>query len=60
MRDDGHSVVARVRNRGARGAEVLDSLQRLVFRFRNGLISDVRIHVDDPAAVSGFWSDAPA
>jgi uncharacterized protein len=60
VRDDGHSVVARVRNRGERGGDSLDSMQRLVFRLKGGLISDVRIHVDDPAAVAGFWSDGPA
>jgi len=60
VRDDGEAVVARVRNRGERDGETLDSVQRLVFRLAGGLISDVRIHVDDPAAVSGFWSDDPA
>ena len=60
IRDDGHSVVARVRNRGEREGESLDSVQRLVFRLADGLISDVRVHVDDPRAVSAFWSDEPA
>lgn len=60
VREDGHSVVARVRNRGERGGESLDSVQRLVFRFSGDRIADVRIHVDDPAAVSGFWSGDPA
>jgi ketosteroid isomerase-like protein len=60
VRDDGHSVVARVRNRGERDGESLDSVQRLVFRLTEGLIAEVRIHVDDPSAVSRFWSDKPA
>ena len=59
VHDDGHSVVARVRNRGERDGESLDSVQRLVFRLTDGLISDVRIHVDDPPSVSAFWSDDP-
>ena len=60
VRDDAHSVVARVRNRGERDGESLDSVQRLVFRLTDRLISDVRIHVDDPSAVSAFWSDESA
>jgi ketosteroid isomerase-like protein len=56
VHDDGHSVVARVRNRGERDGKSLDSFQKLVFRLTDGLISDVRIHVDDPSAVSAFWS----
>jgi ketosteroid isomerase-like protein len=52
---DGDAVVARVRNRGARGDEHLDSVQRLVFRVADGLITDVRVHVDDHAAVAEFW-----
>jgi ketosteroid isomerase-like protein len=59
VREHGDSVVARVRNRGEREGESLDSVQRLVFRLTDGLISDVRIHVDDPSAVSSFWSDGP-
>ena len=53
VRDDAHSVVARVRNRGERDGESLDSVQRLVFRLTDGLISDVRIHVDDPSGGLG-------
>ena len=60
LRDDGHSFVARVRNRGERDGQRLDSVQRLVFRVTDGFVCDVRIHVDDPAAVSAFWSDDPA
>jgi ketosteroid isomerase-like protein len=52
---DGDAVVARVRNRGERAGEKLDSVQRLVFRVGNGVITDVRIHVDDHAAVAEFW-----
>jgi ketosteroid isomerase-like protein len=50
------AVVARIRNRGERGGEELDSVQRLVFRVVDGLIADVRIHVDRPRAVSEFWN----
>jgi hypothetical protein len=53
---DGDAVVARVRNRGERKGESLDSVQRLVFRCAAGVITDVRIHVDDYAAVSEFWA----
>jgi ketosteroid isomerase-like protein len=49
-------VAARVRNRGERDGEELDSVQLLVFRVEDGLIADVRIHVDDPAAVAEFWA----
>jgi ketosteroid isomerase-like protein len=58
--DDGHSIIARVRNRGERDGESLDSVQRLVFRLTDDLISEVRIHVDDLSAVAAFWSDEPA
>jgi ketosteroid isomerase-like protein len=50
-------VVARVRNRGERDGDALDSVQLLVFQVEDGLIADVRILVDDPAAVAEFWSD---
>ena len=53
-RDD---VVAKVRNRGERKGELLDSVQFLVFRVVDGLIVDVQIHVDDLAAVAEYWSD---
>jgi ketosteroid isomerase-like protein len=53
---DGGTVAARVRNRGERAGEDLDSVQRLVFRCSDGVITDVRIHVDDPAAVAEFWT----
>ena len=60
VRDDGHAVVARVRNRGERDGESLDFVQRLVFRLTDDLIADVRIHVDDPSAIASFWSDDSA
>jgi ketosteroid isomerase-like protein len=53
----GEVIVAKVRNRGERDGEELDSLQLLVFRVEDETIVDVRIYVDDPAAVSEFWSD---
>jgi hypothetical protein len=48
---------AQVRNRGERGGEELDSVQVFVFQVSDGLIVDVRIHVDDDAAVAEFWAD---
>jgi ketosteroid isomerase-like protein len=50
-------VAAQVRNRGERGGEELDSVQLLVFQVEDGLIVDVRIHVDDDDAVAEFWAD---
>ena len=49
-------VAARIRNRGERDGEELDSIQLLVFQVADGRIVDVRIHVDDPAAVEEFWA----
>ncbi len=57
VRRRGAAVVARVRNRGERRGETLDSLQLLMFQVADGLIVDVRIYLDDPAAVTEFWSD---
>ena len=56
VRDHEGSVVARIRNRGERDGEELDSIQLLVFQVCDGRIVDVRIHVDDPAAVEEFWA----
>ncbi len=49
-------VSALVRNRGERGGDELDSVQLLVFEVEDGLIVEVRIHVDDAAAVAEFWA----
>ncbi|HEY3613466.1 MAG TPA: nuclear transport factor 2 family protein [Gaiellales bacterium] len=49
-------VAARVRNRGERHGEQLDSVQLLVFGVEDGLIVDLEIRVDDPAAVAEFWA----
>jgi ketosteroid isomerase-like protein len=57
VRPRGDVVVARVRNRGERDGDVLDSVQLLVVRVRDGAIADVRIYVDDPAAIAEFWGD---
>jgi ketosteroid isomerase-like protein len=54
--DEEHAVVARIRNRGERDGQLLDSVQRLVFRCSDSRITEVRVHVDDPAAISQFWS----
>jgi ketosteroid isomerase-like protein len=48
-------VLATLVNRGEREGEELDSRQWLGFTVRGGCISDVRIAVDDPAAVERFW-----
>jgi ketosteroid isomerase-like protein len=57
VRTHGRAVVAKVRNRGERDGEELDSIQLLVIRVEDGAIVDVEIHVDDPAAIAEFWSD---
>ena len=57
VQDDGSAVVARIRNRGERDGERLDSVQRLIFRFSDDRITDVRVRVDDLAAVAEFWTD---
>jgi hypothetical protein len=57
VRPRGLDVVAKVHNQGERRGERLDSIQLLVFRIAAGLIVDVRIHVDDPAAIAEFWSE---
>jgi ketosteroid isomerase-like protein len=48
-------VLATLVNRGGREGEELDSRQWLGFTVRDGWITDVRIAVDDPAAVERFW-----
>ena len=53
----GTRAVARVRNVAARNGDELDSLQALVFEEAGGLVSSVRIVVDDPDAVEDFWED---
>lgn len=53
----GAAVVAKVPNLGERRGEVLDSEQLLVFPVAGGLVSDVRISIEDPAAVADFWPD---
>ena len=57
VRPHADRVVGKVRNRGERDGEVLDSEQLLVFRVSDEAIVEVRIHVDDPAAVAEFWAD---
>jgi ketosteroid isomerase-like protein len=48
-------VLATLVNRGERVGEQLDSRQWLGFTVRDGCIADVKIAVDDPAAVERFW-----
>jgi len=56
VRTVGERVAARVRNRGERRGEELDSEQLLVFRVQGGQIVDVEIDVDDHSEVAEFWS----
>lgn len=53
-RDD--RAVAVIHNKGRRGGESLDSLQTLFMRVTDGLVTEVRIAVDDPEAVENFWA----
>jgi carboxylate-amine ligase len=53
----GNRAVARIRNVAARDGAELDSLQALVFEEAGGLVSSIRVHVDDPGAVEAFWAD---
>ena len=56
VRAAGDRVAARVRNRGERHGEELDSEQLLLFRVEHGRIVDVEIDVDDHSEVADFWS----
>ena len=53
----GNRAVARIRNVAARNGDELDSLQALVFEEAGGLVSSIRVLVDDPDAVEAFWED---
>ncbi|HET9938430.1 MAG TPA: nuclear transport factor 2 family protein, partial [Gaiella sp.] len=53
----GNRAVARIRNVATRDGDELDSLQALVFEEAGGLVSSVRVVVDDPEAVEAFWED---
>ena len=52
----GDRAVATIVNRAMRDNRELASRQWLGFRFRDGLIADISIDVDDPAAVERFWA----
>jgi len=52
----GDRIAARVRNRGERRGEELDSEQLLFFRVEDGRIVEVEIDVDDHSEVAEFWS----
>lgn len=56
LHEHGRLVIASVRNAVERTSEELDSMQALVFRVEDGLITNVTVVVDDPAAVERFWS----
>jgi ketosteroid isomerase-like protein len=53
---DPTSAIARVRNTATRGDKHLDSIQTLYLQTNRGVVSDVRIEVDDQAAIEEFWS----
>ena len=52
----GERAVATIVNRAMRDDRELESRQWLGFRFRGGLIAEISIDVDDPAAVERFWA----
>ncbi len=52
----GERAVATIVNRGMRDYRELVSRQWLGFRFRDGLIAEISIEVDDPEAVERFWA----
>ena len=52
----GDRAVIVLHNTGRRGDEELDSLQTLFLRVQEGVISDVRVAVDDEEAVEAFWA----
>ena len=52
----GERAVATIVNRAMRDHRGLESRQWLGFRFRGGLIAEISIDVDDPAAVERFWA----
>lgn len=56
LHEHGRLVIAAVHNEGERAGDDLDSMQALVFRVQDGLITNVTIVVDDPAAVERFWT----
>lgn len=56
LHEQGRLVIASVHNRGTREGKDLDSMQALVFRVQDGLITNVTVVVDDPEAVERFWT----
>ena len=56
VRCDATSAAAQVRNTATRGDKRLDSTQTLYLKTSRGVVSEVRIQVDDQAAVDEFWS----
>jgi hypothetical protein len=56
VRCDATSAAAKVRNTATRGEKRLDSTQTLYLETDRGVVSEVRIQVDDPTAVEDFWA----
>ena len=56
----GDRAVAVVHNTGRRREEELDSLQTLFLRVDGGVVSGVKVAVDDEQAVEAFWADEPS
>ncbi|MCC6831091.1 MAG: nuclear transport factor 2 family protein [Thermoleophilia bacterium] len=55
LRVHGDRAAAVVRNSGTRDGRTLDSLQTLFITVGDGLVTRVRVAVDDPAAIEAFW-----
>ena len=56
IRCDAASAAAQIRNTATRGEKHLDSTQTLYLKTDRGVVSEVRIQVDDPTAVEEFWA----
>ena len=53
----GERAVAVVHNTGLREDDELDSLQTLFLRVQGGMVSEIKVAVDDERAVKAFWAD---
>jgi hypothetical protein len=50
------SATARIRNIATRKGKQLDSIQTLQICVEQGMVSEIHVRVDDPAAIEEFWS----
>jgi ketosteroid isomerase-like protein len=53
---DATAARVRIRNTATRGGKHLDSIQTLYLQTDRGVVSEVRIEVDDQSAVEEFWA----